>query len=347
MWLAILSGICLAIMVITDKLMIHDCYKGDAKQALFVSSLLGTVLGLTATGAYWILEGDIQSLWNILSASYSTTGLLIIVAGAMSAQVLYHYFQCFSEDADTAVMASWLAATPIFVFVFSLGLVACGLLFDHVVLTPWVALGVIMTSFGLALLERYSYAHEGDVVQKHRKHLILMVLFSVVYVVIIDQALEFGAQKTGASTVSVTAALLPLYWLGFALGMRMMFFKRHRAALRTNWPTMRKYAKPIILVEILGMGVFFFEYLSLGTIDSISSSIIIGLHVIPVWIVSVFLTRYADTKKTKGSQWTILSIPMTNESLEAFRIKRGTRTAQLIFLIVALIGIIIFLAAST
>jgi len=333
-------------MVIADKLMVNDCYQGDAKQALFISSFAGAALGLVVTSAYWFFGGtDTTILWEILTTWWSSYGLLIFVAGALSAQVLYHYFHCLSEDTDSTIIASWLAATPIFVFVFSLILLPFGLLFDEIKISPWAVCGIILTSCGLALLERYSYdstRSEG----KYWHHLAAMVLLSVLYIVLIDQTLGKGIEHTNIGSHDFILALLPAYWLGFAIGMRVMIKKENRISFGENIPLLRQYFIPILIMELLGMGVFFFEFLSLEELDSVTSSIIIGLHVIPVWIVSVILTHYNDSLKRKGRHsGAIFRFQLNTEMLDAFRVRKGSRLFQLICIIAIILGLTIFVLA--
>ena len=97
----ILSSFFMALMIVTDKLMLSQCYENQPKQAWFISSLAGSVFGLTLTFLMWVAVAIISpngTFGMIFFASidlFFWNGLAIMLAGVLGIQILYHYFNCF------------------------------------------------------------------------------------------------------------------------------------------------------------------------------------------------------------------------------------------------------------
>lgn len=348
MILAALSSLSLTIMVIFDKLMIKDCYGSDVKQALFVSTFAGSILGLIATGISWLLWDIpiillLETLWTFMSPY----GFLIMLSGALSALVLKFYFTCFSVDADSTVIASWLSATPIFVYTGMYILSLLGLIFEPVAFSWEMFFAVCLISLSLFFLERVSYAEAAKSRGEYKKSLVLMLIFNTLYVLLIDQTLANATSLTGINSSTLILSLLPMYWFGLASGMSVLMLQKDRVKLALN-SYLVKFLGALIIVEVLGMLVFFFEFLSLGNTDSITTSIIIGLHVIPVWIISKYLTHYVQQDKfAELEKINILTLTISKDTFSDIAVVNRNALLQLFLVCTTVIGIVIFLYLST
>jgi hypothetical protein len=292
----VMSSLCLALMVTFDRLMVGDCYQGKSNQAWFVSSVAGSLLGLSLTAVLWgllILRGDVSSLGTLFSLSselFVGKGIAMLVVGGLSVQVLLHYFRCFSEEANSAAVASWLAATPIFIFL---------ALFLYSVLTgnmtdllqePWWIFGVIIATIGLVAFEQFTSGGTFHVKTGYRRELALMLLFNVAYAIMLKNILSDSNGDTLPFLEIV--ALLPFYWIGFAAGTRVIFKRGEWQTFKSNWKKrLRYFLVPILIVEIVGMLVFYFEYFGLAELDPVYVNIIIGAHVFLVYGIDLALGR--------------------------------------------------------
>lgn len=82
----------MALMIVTDRLMIGDCYRNSASQAWFVSSLAGGVFGLMFTASAWVAAvvfGQAESLVDLLAIAIEH-----FFAGAASRCVRLERFLC-------------------------------------------------------------------------------------------------------------------------------------------------------------------------------------------------------------------------------------------------------------
>jgi hypothetical protein len=87
-------------------------------------------------------------------------------------------------------------------------------------------------------------------------------------------------------------ALLPFYWLGFAAGMRVIFKKGEWQTFKSNWKRrIRHFLVPILIVEVVGMLVFYFEYLGISELDPVFVNIILGAHIFLVYVLDLLLGR--------------------------------------------------------
>jgi hypothetical protein len=292
---SVLSAICLALMVITDRLMVGDCYQGNPNQAWFVSSLAGSVFGLMLTGlvsAGAILLGKVggAELLHAIGALLWWKGVAMIVVGGLGIQILLHYFRCFAQEAHSASIAAWLAATPIFVYA-GMAVVTLFSEVGAVVATSfdpiWI-LGIVLATVGLVAFERLTEG-KGAGVGKYRRELILMLMFNVAYIIGLRQIL---GQSHGSGKLTEVLALMPYYWIGFAVGIRVIFKSGEWHLFRLNWrKRIRYFIVPILFVEIIGMLVFWFEYLGLAELDPAYVSIITGANIFLVYILNLLLGK--------------------------------------------------------
>ena len=258
----ILSGICLALMVVTDHLMVSDCYQGKPDHAWFVSSLAGSIFGLILTsfvsiGVIIFSEVTLGELLTTIVDMFWWRGIAMIAVGAIGIQILLHYFRCFAEEAHSASIAAWLAATPIFVYLGMLLFTSFGK--DTGVVSTFIdptwVLGIVLATAGLVVFERLT-AGKGTGVGKYKRELMLMLICNVIYIVGVRQIL---GQSTEEKQFVETLALMPYYWVGFMAGVRVIFKKGGVEKLRSSWyKRIRYFAVPIIFVEVIGMLVFWF-----------------------------------------------------------------------------------------
>jgi hypothetical protein len=305
---ASLSAVCMALMVVTDRLMVGDCYKNNPDHAWFVSSVAGSVFGLFLTFIVWVFGHTIieipgfGTLFETAGTLFIPKGVLAFILGVVGIQILLHYFRCFSERAHSSVLAAWIAATPIFVLltVLLISTLSAGVAFDMGSMGMGWILGVLLATAGLVIFERITGGPGGNV-GTYRRELIMLLLLSVVYTIGLKQVFSFHTDEEGALTEAV--ALMPYYWLGFAAGVRVLFRREARESFSSNWrKRIRYFLVPIIFVEVIGMLVFFFEYLSLVGLDPTTVSLILGVHVVLVYVLDLALGRFRAWMEARGIQ---------------------------------------------
>lgn len=297
----ILSSFFMAVMVVADKLMLKNCYDGSTKSAWFVSSVAGSVLGLCLTFISWLLtsefsnNGSLSEIINVTINLFFWEGFLIFISGVLAIQILYHYFVCFSEDAHAATISGWIAATPLIIYGasfpidFLLNQVSSNYSqldssFDYRFL-----FGVIFATCGLVFFELVTN-DKIKIKKRQRIHLILMLLTNVLYTVMVEYTLSL--QNDEYSREMYLLALLPYFWLGFGAGIRILIKERNRIIIKHIWTiSIKKYIAIIFFVEIIGMLVFFFEYFGLSELQASYVSLVLGAHIIIVYIIDFFLDR--------------------------------------------------------
>jgi hypothetical protein len=291
-----LGAICMALMIVTDRLMVGDCYQGKPNQAWFVSSLAGSLFGLMLTFLIWIglaYTGNVEGISYLMSYALSLfiwKGLAAMVVGVIGVQMLLHYFRCFGERAHSAAIAAWLASTPIFVFV---GMLILGsfVAIDGMSATstePLWVIGVLLATTGLVGFERLT-GGPGGRVGTYKKELIKLIAFNVLYAILLRQTFSIDQGNDGLLEAT---ALMPYYWIGFAAGMRVMLRGGEWATFRSNWrKRIRYFIVPILFVEVIGMLVFFFEYVGLTSLDPTLVTVIMGTHVLLVYALDLSLGR--------------------------------------------------------
>jgi hypothetical protein len=303
---SILSGICISLMVVSDRIMVGDCYQGNPDHAWFVSSLAGCVFGLILTllvsiGAIAFSTVTTGELLDKIIELFWWRGVAMVAVGAVGIQILLHYFRCFAEDAHSASIAAWLAATPIFVYLGMLLLTFIGEDSGVVgtLIDPLWILGITLATAGLVLFERLT-AGKGAGVGKYKRELILMLICNVVYIVGVRQTL---GQSTDEKQFVETLALMPYYWIGFIAGVRVLFKKGEAEKLRASWyKRIRHFVIPILFVEVIGMLVFWFEYLGLTALDPTYVSIVTGASVFLVYALNMGLGWLRNSMLKRGER---------------------------------------------
>jgi len=305
---AALSAICMALMIVTDRVMVADCYRNSASQAWFVSSLAGGMLGFLFTGVAWVVAvstGQSESLAALLALAvdqFLWHGLAMCGLGILAVQTLLHYFRLQAARMHAAAIAAWLAAMPLFVYA---GMLAITLLLplEGVTTTslhPLWVVGLVVATAGLVAFERATASGQVNT-RIYRKDLVMLLVISTLYMILMRQL--GGAQEDSARNL----ALMPYYWIGFLAGARVALDKSKRGALSNNLRRRaRFFVVPILVTEIIGMLVFGFEYFALMELDPALVSLVVGAHVLLVYALYHLLARLRasmDQRRQRRLSW--------------------------------------------
>jgi hypothetical protein len=309
---AVFGAIAMALMIVTDRLMVRDCYQNNPNHAWFVSSAAGAGFGLLLTAVIWLCApalGLFESTREIITVSaalFLETGWLAVLVGALGVQYLLHYFRCFGSGGHAVSIAAWFAATPIFVYltmiVSSHLLPSLGLPETTTTLT-WAA-GVVLATAGLVWFEVMNGDYSGQV-GNYRRELVKLVALSTLYAVLLKHVFTLGEADTPDQQTALqhAIALMPYYWLGFAAGMRVMLRPGAWHEFRHVWrKRVRFFWKPIVFVEIIGMLVFFFEYVSISKLDPTLVSLILGLNIVIVYVLDLLLGLHRRQLEREGAR---------------------------------------------
>lgn len=303
--IACLSSLCLALMIIFDRLLIGDCYRNQPKQAWVVSSVCGMVMGIFSTVLIWVFMSVANTDYTLSIFFISTIdllfpyGLFVLLAGMMAMQVLYHYFHTFIPEKGRSVnetaVAMWLASSPIWIFI-----VIAILQYSEIEMgfLSGIEKAVVTWEFGFLLLlsvstlvqfEKVSQGNKFTFVNffysRYIRSVVLIQVYTVGYVLILS-----GVLRDFADDFVATMSLLPWYFLGFGTGMVWLFFSRsERDKLYRNKRRLLCFLVPILLAEVIGMLVFFFEFFALSAVDPTLVNLIIGFHVILVFFLMLGL----------------------------------------------------------
>ena len=297
---AAMSAIALAIMISFDRIMIGDVYRNRPDIAWFVSSTLGALFGLIATmlviGAAFTVDFVSPTLFmDSISDSFSGDGPLMLVSGAINIQVMKYYFRLFipesGEQTNETSIALWLSSAPIFVFI-------AILFIQNLNLESFDASGIGKANtsliFGLliffciasfALFEIYDVGVDERSQHRYRE-IALMLLCIVGYTLIISNTL-----RADNGSVERGLVLQIWYWIGFAAGARAYLNRSFRNEIRRSTRRLKKFAGAIVLIEVLGMLVYLFEYGALAVIDPTLTNLVIGGHVLLVFLISLLLSK--------------------------------------------------------
>lgn len=311
--LAGLSSLGLALMVITDRLMVGDCYRNNPRQAWIVSSTNGMIAGLLVTVATWVIYARLAAtsfaaLFDQAVQLAYPCGVWMFVSGVLAVQVLRHYFQAFVPEKGHAVnetaIAIWLASSPIWIFAAIAMIQWSGVPLGHLVglgeaEVSWQFGALLcLTVVSLAFFEKSGQKDLGWAAllrSNYLKQVVFVQLCMVAYIVIMSGVLA------GLKDVPSTLALLPFFWIGFGAGLRQLFRRADRQALKKNWRRICFFWRPILIVEVIGMLVFYFEYLAISETDPTLVNLIISAHVAIVFLFNLYL-RNARQKMEQAGQ---------------------------------------------
>lgn len=341
MFYAFLSALCLTLAVIYDRLMMEDVYGNNPHVAITVSVGLGTIFGLILTVVLQATYGVFEMV-TLAVAWFIPYGVLTVLAGFLTSQVLYLYLIAYSRDIESTVIAIWLAALPIFLLpAKALIMEMIDINLDPTSFTSQIMTGVLIATVGMIALER---------VEKHKDKpsvqwvLIAMNCVNVVYLLILEWVILNGSESLLISKEETTLAFMPYYWIGFLFGIWPMAQAANWKSLKKDKTNIMPYLKTILFLEVLGSGVYFFEFSGLAEVEPVILSVLIGAHVIAVWTGSVYLGWYG-VKLTRNCHetGTVLGLKIKTKSLLDFHKMRKSRLTQLGWATVALGGIALVL----
>ena len=327
-----LGALCLALMLMFDRLMMSGCYKDNSDLAWLVSATGGLLLGMIATAITWIgfaitSEFAILDFFSLMFNNFYPQGIVLVIAGALNIQVLRHYLRLFVPDQgiepnETAI-AMWLATIPLFVL---LGATCLGALQSFLLSTtfldktPTHAFSALVVCSVLAIIG-FEIGTSGATAFRVQRlgDLLMMTIMAVAYTLLTSWVLNKPG-VVGESPFASELALQPYYWLGFAAGLRPLFLRKTRMSLLETWPQIRKYLTAILVVETIGMCVYYFEYWGLTGLDAITVTLIISSHVLPVFIISTWLAYLRRSKEAQNdSQSTIFFLQVHVSNLPSER----------------------------
>lgn len=303
------SAFSLGLVLIFDRVMVSDCYRGSSRQAWLVSSVLGAVFGLIATAIIWVLASTQPEtgMARLVSAFHDLLwpqGVLMLVAGAMTIQTMEHYFSLFksseAEAPNETLIALWLSSSPIFIFlaffmVSSAGFEALqGSGIEKSNFTLPFAFSIVLAVFFIAAAE-YADAPKGQTSTVRYSEIIKMLSCIVGYTLIIS-----GILRADEIDQIHSIALQPYYWIGYLAGARVLLTRKDRLEFKRNWPRLKIFWRLIVAVEILGMLVYFLEYYGLGNIDAALVNLILGGQVVVVFLLSLLLSRTRSRFEAEG-----------------------------------------------
>ena len=306
-----MSSFGLAFVVIFDRLMVADCYRNRPDQAWLVSSVTGSMFGLVATLISWVVvvvttESSFGSLVDAARTHWPSIGWLVVLSGAIAIQVARHYFRLFVPERDAGpvnetAIAMWLASTPIFIYATVAVLQAVGL--DRGPLAgldeadvSW-RFGVLVVVTVAAMLRFEMVGNDGEPGSglHHHTQITLLLATTVAYTIILSAVL-----LPEETSLEAAVAVLPLYWVGFAAGARVLLMRSARLQFAENWRRMKRFTVPILVAEVFGMSVFFFEFFALGSADPTLVNLIISAHVLLVFLMVLRLARLRESMEARG-----------------------------------------------
>lgn len=347
----VFSSVCMALMIVTDKHLLGQCYDNKPRQAWFISSLAGSAFGLILTFLMWMVVALISphgTLLMIFLASvdlFFWQGFIVFIAGIIGIQILFHYFNCFSEDASSASIAAWIAATPIFILltfalvgIFSyLGGFPYGVILIKSI-HPVFVIGTIIATIGLIVFEYISNPNKTSE-NRYKKSLFFLIIYNVIYSILLQYILSQESQAYSHGMYIL--ALLPYLWVGFASGARDIFNKIKRVDIINNWRTnIKKYWQIILLVEVIGMFVFYFEYFGLADLNAAYVSVITSSHVLLVYFLDFLLIVYLANKNKYNIKITAEQNLKVDASNLLYPVKTiSKRILEVLVLMVVVIGI--------
>jgi hypothetical protein len=313
---AALSSVFMAIMMIADKLMVRNCYNGSKISAWFVSSVAGSCLGLLLTAVCWIIFSTFSESVTLIGLFQTAlnlffwSGFFVLVSGIFAVQLLYHYFACFTEDAHIATISSWIAATPIIIFITALATNQFTNVFFDI---EYISVGSLQLGFIISItlatlcLVAFEVVTNKETSGKkiYAFDLCLMIICNILYIV----SLEFILKQEPApyNHLVYIVALLPYFWIGFAAGGRVYLSKTKREEIKRTWRSSIRNFLPIILfVELIGMLVFYFEYFGLSELTASYVALIVGAHIVIVYLIDYFFIN----KEYKSTRTTIIEFAL-------------------------------------
>ncbi len=337
--MVILSAFFLALAEIFDTLMVNgDMYQGSSKTPWFVSSVIGAILGLIATALAWIIVGQTSELFDLflLVSSESLITYIpftIIIAGIFASLCMRCYFSCFASGTTSTLVGMAIATTPLFVF-------GASSIFDNSILAIQNFVSLFVAVAGLVYFE---YVSNDSHSKTRLLSLLGVILFGAAYVVILDLSLPFVEQTYSVDSLTASLVSLPFYWIGFGIAILISHDQEVRE-FRKNFLTKKKYFLTLVSLEVVGMSFYFFEVFGVAELDVTFLSIVIGAHVIVVWIFDLYMRN--KVKKVIKAEKEIFAVSyFTGLSIDDFShyaTPRKKVVMQFIAICLVLIGLIVW-----
>jgi len=335
--LTMISAFALALTVTADKLMVGDFYQNNPRNAWFVSSALGAILGLTATVFAWVLFGEGDAISQIVSFGQGSMLLLsipMIFMGVLVSLTLRSYFFCMATTSVTTSVAVAIAATPIFVF--GVQLLISGEIWTTL---HWVSL--LVTVSGLIGFE-LSAEHDGATGSRINLPLLGVIGFGTAYLVLVDILLPVIETNLRATEVQASLIAMPYYWFGFAFGVISFRIASVRVFIRTIFNRWH-FILLILLLEIIGASFYFFEFFGLSQISATLVALITGAHIVAVWMFDLYIgRRYKIATEGDEIKTKVLGFRLPTENLDGYDISKKTLVMQAVFILMTLAGLILW-----
>lgn len=286
---AILSAVCLSVMVVLDSIMMRGCYSGQPRVAYHVTAILGFFFGLILTIIIALTEVD--GYWlNIFNQFATQEMLLLTLSGFLTIFSMRFYFELFVPSAGVKVnetaVSMWLTTIPIFVLLLAVLPRMIGseaTLFNIEQILP-----VLLVFITVGALVKFEGQGENvSLLRSNAAKLIAMVVISVAYLILNEAVLE-GLSR------SEILSLQPYYWLGFLLGAFGLIAPIERKKFTEGLPRLKKYVIAIVLMEFLGALVYLFEVWSFEELKALQVSLILAGHVLLVFVFALILSTWRE-----------------------------------------------------
>lgn len=288
----IISAVFLGLTMIFDKVLLHKLYGDNTALPFFISTAIGSVIWLVVVPVIWYLSGDFTMLFSgalvLVSREISILGvhmpiaLAVFIAGVATNQTIRHYFRCFDNNAPV-VIAMVIALTPVFVF-------AAELTMNHTTWQPLHFMSVMVATLGMIGYE-FTFVKKKVIRYSVRAfHLIMFVGYSVGYLVLIDYILATMTNEWSMGSGEATLIALPYYFLGVATGVFTIARKDVREFVK-SLPRKKDFIVLLVLLEVIGEGFYFFELFGLAELNVTLVALIVGAHVVIVWLFDLWLEK--------------------------------------------------------
>lgn len=341
------AALCLTLTIIFDRYIVNDYYDGNIRHAWLVSSLWGGALGFVATiiilSVFILLTSTtVSELLDVLTTIDPLLMLGMAFAGFLASHMLKHYFALFTDTTDSALIAAWLSSSPILILgVYILFSFIFPSFFSHHTFNADWIIGVITASIGLILFQLTSRDGEGGG-SVYYKSIFSFILYSIAYTIIIHEILTYS--ESLAASLLTPLVLLFFYWIGFGTaGVIRFLHTPDRQNFLVAWKNkIHLFWAQILLIEIINMFVFYFEYLGLVKLDPAVVSVIIGTCIFFTYIVDLALAKVRSVLERSGSvKIKLLSFTLRAELLPTLSLEAKHIVVRFAIIIITIVGIYI------
>jgi len=332
--LTVVSSIFLALTMMADKLMVGDFYQNNPKLAWVISSVAGSTIGLLATILLWLHLGLVETFTTFIeiSSGFFYLGLYCVLAGILSTLTLRCYFKLMSEDMVSASVSIAVASTPIFIFLGQVMSQNQSFTIEHLI-------SFLIAISGLVFYEYISNPHVSVNIFRTGPFIVGVILLGTAYVLLLDEIFIVTDSYNQWHQNSIVAILLPYYWLGLGLGFLYLFQKDIKNTIVYIFKR-KKFIYIVLILETIGAGFFFFEFFGLSKISATLVALIIGAHVIFVWLFDLYISYAYHKANTAGKsevQIHFFKVPTIN--LTAYNNTKKTHLMQFLSIILVLVGL--------